>query len=192
MAKTDPETALAQAALKLLAKKPWSELTLAAVARAAKLPLSSLQSIVPNKAALLGLILTSVGTDIGKRYRRDPGSEDARDRLLDVALTWFEVLAPHKRAVRSLYDGLKRDPLTLIAARAEVLAAANWLFVLAEADTGPALPIRALALAGILARAIPVWLEDDKNLTKTMARLDTDLRRTEDLFGRRRTKSDDD
>jgi AcrR family transcriptional regulator len=190
MAKTDPETELAQAALKLLAKKPWSELTLAEVAKAAKRPLASLQTTAPNKAALLGLILKSTGTDIAKRYRRDPGSADARDRLLDVALTWFEVLAPHKRAVRSLYDGLKRDPLTLIAGRAETMAAANWLFVLAEADTGPALSLRALALAGILARAIPVWLEDDKSLSKTMARLDQDLRRTEDLFGRRRTKSD--
>lgn len=189
MAKTNPETELAQAALKLLAKKPWSELTLAEVAKAAKRPLASLQSIVPDKAALLGLILRGMAADAGKRYRRDPGSEDARDRLLDVSLTWFEVLAPHKRAVRSLYDGLKRDPLTLIAARVETMAAANWLFVLAEADTGPALPIRALALAGILARAIPVWLEDDKTLSKTMARLDQDLRRTENLFGGRRTKS---
>ncbi|HEY8696534.1 MAG TPA: hypothetical protein VIM02_02865 [Rhizomicrobium sp.] len=192
MAKADPETQLAQAALKLLAKKPWSELTMAEVAKAAKQPLASLQTTAPNKPALLGLILTSVSTDIAKRYRRDPGSEDARDRLLDVSLTWFELLAPHKRAVRSLYDGLKRDPLTLIAARAELVAAANWLFVLAEADTGPALPLRALALAGILARAIPVWLEDDKTLSKTMARLDQDLRRTENLFGGRRTKSDDD
>jgi ubiquinone biosynthesis protein COQ9 len=189
MAKTDPETELAQAALKLLAKKPWPELTLAEVAKAAKRPLASLQTTAPNKAALLGLILKSIGTDIAKRYRRDPGSADARDRLLDVALTWFEVLAPHKRAVRSLYDGLKRDPLTLIAARADAMAAANWLFVLAEADTGPALPLRALALAGILARAIPVWLEDDKSLSKTMARLDQDLRRAENLFGGRRPSS---
>jgi AcrR family transcriptional regulator len=188
MAKTNPETELAQAALKLLAKKPWSELTLAEVAKAAKQPLASLQTTAPNKAALLGLILKSTGTDIAKRYRRDPGSADARDRLLDVSLTWFEVLAPHKRAVRSLYDGLKRDPLTLIAARAELVAAANWLFVLAEADTGPALPLRALALAGILARAIPVWLEDDKSLSKTMARLDTDLRRSAGLLGTERKR----
>lgn len=191
MAKADPETQLAQAALKLLAKTRWSELTLAEVAKAAKRPLASLQTVAPNKAVLFGLILTSIGTDIAKRYRRDPGSADARDRLLDVSLTWFEVLAPHKRAMRSLYDGLKRDPLTLIAARAEAVAAANWLFVLAEADTGPALPVRALALAGILARAVPVWLDDDKSLSKTMARLDQDLRRTENLFARRRADSDD-
>jgi len=188
MAKTNPETELAQAALKLLAKKPWSEFTLAEVAKAAKRPLASLQTVAPNKAVLLGLILKSTGTGIAKRYRRDPGSADARDRLLDVSLTWFEVLAPHKRAVRSLYDGLKRDPLTLIAARAELVAAANWLFVLAEADTGPALPLRALALAGILARAIPVWLEDDKSLSKTMARLDTDLRRSAGLLGTERKR----
>jgi AcrR family transcriptional regulator len=167
MAKADPGTKLAQAALKLLAKKSWPELTLAEAARAAKQPLASLQFTAPNKPALLGLILRAIGGDVGKRYRRDPGSSDPSDRLLDVSLTWFEVLAPHKRAIHALHDGLKRDPLSLI-----------------EADTGPALSLRALALATTIARAIPVWLDDDKTLTKTMARLDTDLRRVGSLLGR--------
>jgi AcrR family transcriptional regulator len=192
MVKTDPERELAQAALKLLAKKPWPELTLAEVARAAKQPLASLQFVAPNKPALLGLILRAIGADVAKRYRRDPGSSDPRDRLLDMSLTWFEVLAPHKRAIRALHDGLKRDPLSLIAARGATVAAAEWLFVLAEADTGPALSLRALALAATMARAVPVWLDDDKTLSKTMARLDTDLRRAENLFGARRSGARED
>jgi AcrR family transcriptional regulator len=187
-AMADHKTQLADAALRLLAKARWSDLTLMEVARAAKVPAASLQSAVPGKPALLGAILTRIGNLTAEHYRRDAGSEDARDRLLDVALTWFETLNTRKPAVRSLYDGLKRDPLALLAARDEIIAAASWLLTLAEADTGPALPARALAFAATLARAIPLWLEDDKQMTRTMAQLDADLRRGMRLFGGRRSK----
>ncbi len=182
----DPNTQLADAALKLLAKMAWRDLNLMQVARAAKVPAANLQTIAPDKPALLGLILRRIGGETARRYRRDSAS-DTRDRLLDVALVAFETLKPRKAAIRSLYDGLKRDPLMLIAGRAEIIAAANWLLTLAEADTGAALPARALVLAGILARGVPVWLEDDKQMTRTMAQLDGDLRRGETLFRRRRS-----
>ncbi|HEY1961699.1 MAG TPA: hypothetical protein VGG69_04715 [Rhizomicrobium sp.] len=187
----DPKILLADAALKLLAKSNWSDLTLMQVSRAARVEAGILQGVSPNKPALLGLILDWIGGEVAKRYQRDTESEDARDRLLDVTLTWFEALNAHKAAVRALYDGLRRDPFTLVAARTEIIGAAEWLLTLAEADTGPALPVRALALGGVIARAIPVWLEDDAAMTKTMARLDGDLRRATDLFGRLRRRRDD-
>lgn len=183
MAKSDPRAKLADAALKLLAKTRWSDLTLAAVARGAKVRLQDLQTLAPAKSALVGLILNRVGEEVGQRYKPDSGS--AHDRLLDVAITWFETQAANKKAIQSLYEGLKFDPLALIDARNDIVSAASWLLVLAEADTGPALPIRALALAGAMARAISVWAGDDKNLTATMARLDIDLGRSENLFHRK-------
>jgi len=190
MPAADPRTKLADAALKLLARTRWQDLTLASVARAAKVPMVSLQAVAPDKAVLLGLILDRIGADVAKRYRPDKRAADTRDRLLDVALTWFEVLKPQQKSVQSLYEGLSRDPLTLVVAREHIVSAAGWLLALAEADTGSFLPARALALAGILARAIPVWLDDDDNLTATMARLDGDLRRAGFLFSQRREPAD--
>jgi AcrR family transcriptional regulator len=183
MAKSSPETQLADAALKCLAKTRWDELALADVAKAAKIPLTTLQTLAPSKSALLGLILARLGHDVAARYKRDSGSDSARDRIFDVAMTWFDVLAARKQAVRSLYNGLKRDPLALVAARGEILSAAGWLLVLAEADTGPSGTGKSAGLALALARAIPVWLDDGKDLAKTMARLDGDLRRAESMFG---------
>jgi hypothetical protein len=185
------EERLTGAALKLLETCSWSELTLMQVARRAKIDAATLQGIAPNKPALFGLVLGSIGHATAKHYQHDSASEDARDRLLDVALTWFEALNAHKPAVRSLYEGLKRDPLCLIAARAPIIGAAEWLLALAEADTGPALPARALALAGMMARAVPVWLEDDAEMTQTMARLDGDVRRGENIFSRARGRDTD-
>ncbi len=189
MAKPDPGTKLADAALKLLAKTSWSELTLAAAAKTAKIPLADLRDVASGKPALIGLILTKLGSETASRYRPDAQSS-ARDRVFDVAMTWFEISNARKPAMRALYDGLKRDPLSLLAARGEIVAAASWLLTLAEADTGPAIPVRALALAGAIARAFPVWLDDGKDLAKTMAQLDADLRRADWLLGEKKKKED--
>jgi hypothetical protein len=185
MPKPIPKTRLAAAALKLLARQGWSELTLAATAKAAKIPFAELAPIARAKPALIGIVLDLVGGETAARYKPDSGAESARDRLFDVAMLWFDMWGPRKAALRALHDGLKRDPLALIAARGDILAAASWLLALAEADTGSASALKAAGLAGALARAIPVWLDDGKDLAKTMARLDGDLRRGESVFGRR-------
>ncbi|MGB8364113.1 MAG: hypothetical protein ACLQUZ_13530 [Rhizomicrobium sp.] len=182
-ARSSPQTRLADAALRLLAKRPWRELSLAEIAKSARVPLAQLQTVAPAKGALLGLVLRRIGQDTAARYKPDRGARSARDRLFDVAMTWFEVLAGKKAAMRALYEGLRHDPLALLAQRDAFLEGAEWLMTLAQADNGPALSLRAAGFAAILARAVPVWLDDDADLTKTMARLDGDLRRGESLFG---------
>ena len=179
-----PDIRLADAALRLLKKEAWRELSLAAIAKSAKVPMTELAAHAPSKAALIGLILRRLGEEVTRTYKPDTNAESARDRLFDVSMLWFDTLARHEDAVRSLYEGLRTDPFTLIAARGTIIAAAEWLMTLAEADTGPALSLRAAAFAAMLGRAVPVWLEDDSDLTKTMARLDGDLRRGESLLGK--------
>ena len=172
-----PESRLADAAFRLLGKKSWSELTLAEVARAAKVPVATLRTLAPSKFALIGLLLARTGDDTAARYKPDKNALDSRERMLDVALTWFEVLGSRKSALRSLREGLTRDPLAALGARNAFIQAAEWLLVLAEADGGRVLPLRAAAFAALLARTLPVWLDDDAEMSKTMARLDTGLRR---------------
>lgn len=170
---------LASATLKLLAKKDWRSLKLADVAKTAKIPLTQLQPLDGGKRALIGLVLEKFGAETAKHYSSDGMTE--RDRVFDVAMAWFDVLAPHRRAIASLYDGLKFDPLTLLAMRADFIRAATWLLTLASADTGKFVSARAGGFALILGRAIPVWLNDDKDLTKTMAQIDGDMNRLEEL-----------
>lgn len=187
MATATTPSKLADAALKLLAKKNWRDLTLAEVAKAAKIPLTSLQS-VGGKPALIGMMLQKFGAETARRYVPEKGAV-TKDRVLEVAMTWFEINAARKPAIRSLYDGLKFDPLTLIAQGEQFAAAASWLLTLAEADTGPAMPLRALGFAAIMARAIGVWLDDDADMAKTMARLDGDLSRASDFLNKTPNKN---
>jgi hypothetical protein len=178
-----PQRRLADAALRALTKKPWREIALADIAKAAKLRLKDLAAIAPAKSSLIGLILRRFGEEMTTRYRPDHGAQSSRDKLFDVGMAWFDLLDGHKPAIRSLYDDLRYDPITLLAARGDIIAAAEWLMTLAHADKGPALSLRAAGFAAILGRAISVWLDDDAGLTKTMARLDGDLRRGESLLG---------
>lgn len=182
MSLKDIDGRLAESALRLLAKSSWQDLTLAAVARSAKVPLSSVRAHAPSKPALVGLILQRTADQASARYKKDRSAGTARDRIFDVVLTWIEVLAPRKAAIKSLYDGLWRDPLVLAGTRSELLAHAEWLLAVAEADTGRFVSVKVAALTVVLVRALSVWFDDDKQLTRTMAQIDGDLRRGGYLF----------
>jgi AcrR family transcriptional regulator len=182
MPKPDLQIRLADAAFRRLAETGWADLTLASVARAAKVPITGLLETAPSKPALLGVMLRRLSGETARHYRPDRESQSARDRTFDVCMTWFGLQKPRKKAMRALYTGLSRDPPVLIGARREFVAAAEWLLTLAEADAGPAVQVRATILAGLVGRAMPVWLADDDGMGKTMAQLDRDLRRVERLL----------
>ena len=108
--KPDPATKLADAALRVLAKKPWRDISLAEIARAAKVPLSGLATLAPTKSALIGLMLRRFGEKVAKSHKPDKTAASGRDRLFDVGMAWFDAMTPHKAAIRSLYDGFRGDP----------------------------------------------------------------------------------
>jgi AcrR family transcriptional regulator len=179
MAKPDIESRLAEAAFKLLASKKWADLTLASVARLARIPLAQLLLVAPSRPALLGLMLNRLSQDTARRYRPDRASQSARDRVFDVSMTWFSVARPRRKALHNLHEGLRRDPATLLGARRDILGAAEWILVLAEADVGRAMPVRVAIVSGIFACILPIWLTDDDKMGKTMAALDRSLRNAE-------------
>jgi AcrR family transcriptional regulator len=179
MPKPDAEARLALAAFKLLAQTGWRKMTLASVARAAKLPLPAALAIASSKPMLIGVVLRRIGAETVLQYRADEAAQSARERVFEVCMTWFEVLGSRKDAMRALHDGLRSDPLMLISVRREIVAACELLLALAEADWGRSPRLTATGVAGVLLRAVPVWLSDDDGMGKTMAQLDGDLRRLE-------------
>ncbi len=188
MAKTDAEARIAAAAFRLLAKEHWSRLTLASVARAAKLPWDDMLATAPSRAALVRVMLRRAAADTAKQYRPDRTTQSGRERVFDAIMSWFETQNARKDAMRALYDGLRREPLTLLSLRRDFVASAEWLLALAEADAGAAAPARTACIGGLIVRALPIWLSDDVNMGKTMARVDRDLRRVGRLLWPRKKK----
>jgi hypothetical protein len=173
----DPKTTVAQAALRLLAKEEWGRLTLAAIARAGKIPLRDVVAIAPSKTAISGLILRMLMHETARLHNADSASADPRERLFDVTMTWFDVQQSHATALKRLYRALRYDPATVFALRGDALDVAGELIALAEADFGLSARLQAAVFAGVLARAVAAWRGDDEQMGKTMAQLDADLRR---------------
>jgi len=175
---------LARAALSLAAEGPWRELTLAKLARAAG----------RSAADFYGASLWEAVDCVEEAFDRavaenldalDPG-QSTRDRLFDLIMRRFEAMEPHRAAVLAMEYGVDRDPVLMASAHQRNVRGARWVLALAglEADgmTGQA---RAQGLGVIIGQARQAWRSDDAgDFNKTMASLDKNLRRAEEMFGR--------
>jgi hypothetical protein len=174
---------LAHAALKLAAKGAWRETTLAGLAQAAGRPLADLYGASLGEAA--DCVEEAFDRAIADGPALDPG-QSVRDRLFDLIMRRFEAMEPHRAAVTSMEAGIDRDPMLLAALHQRHVRCARWVLALAglEADgmTGQA---RAQGLGVIIGQARSAWRGDEAgDFAKTMASLDKNLRRAEEMFGR--------
>lgn len=175
---------LARAALQVAASKPWTQVSLSELARAAG------RSVTDFYGATLGEAVDCTEEAFDRAIADgaddlDP-SQTVRDRLFDLIMKRFEAMDPHRDAVLAMEVGQDRDPIALGAAHQRHVRCARWVLALAglEADhmTGNA---RAQGLGVIIGQARAAWRADtDGDFTKTMSSLDKNLRRAEEMFGR--------
>lgn len=175
---------LARAALLVAAATPWREVTLVKLAHAASRPVSDFYPATLGDAvdAAEEAFDRAIADDLDAL---DPG-QSVRDRLFDLIMRRFEAMEPHREAVLAMEQGLDRDPVLMAAAHQRHVRCARWVLALAglEADgmTGNA---RAQGLGVIIGQARAAWRGDDAgDFNKTMASLDKNLRRAEEMFGR--------
>lgn len=176
----DPTTAkgrILAAALACAASKDWQDVTLLDVAEAAHLPLGDLRGQFSSKDALLAGLMRAVDDEVLKRAPKRAEGQDPRDVLFDILMTRFDVLGPHKAALKSIHAAGAAD-LTLAR---PFLSSMHWMLQAAGIGTdGVGGGIRISGLAMVYGSVFRVWLEDDdEGLARTMAALDRRLRRGE-------------
>jgi hypothetical protein len=175
---------LARAALTLVASTPWREVTLAKLADAASRPVSDYYGASVGEA--VDCVEEAFDRAIGDNMDQlDPG-QSVRDRLFELIMRRFEAMEPHRAAVTAMEHGADRDPTLMAAAHQRHVRCARWVLALAglEADgmTGQA---RGQGLGVIIGQARAAWRGDSAgDFAKTMASLDKNLRRAEEMFGR--------
>lgn len=175
---------LARAALSLAGVKPWREVTLATLAHAASRPISDFYGSSLGEA--VDCVEEAFDRAIADNMDQlDPG-QSVRDRLFELIMRRFEAMEPHRGAVLAMEHGADRDPTLMAGAHQRHVRCARWVLALAglEADgmTGQA---RAQGLGVIIGQARGAWRGDDAgDFAKTMASLDKNLRRAEEMFGR--------
>ena len=170
-------------ALKLAADTPWSELTLARIADEAGIPLEQFHGIADKDTI----------ADAVERYfdkAMSEGSFDVdetpRTRLFDVIMMRFEAMEEYRPGLLSLMKWRQTQPLRVLNLVSARQASAEWALVCSGLDSSEGLPkpVRTAAIAWAIAQAERAWRkEDSADLSRTMARLDGELRRMEERAG---------
>ena len=178
---TDPRDRIIDSFLALAAERDFAELGLSDIAARAGLGLAELRRAFAHKLDILAAFTRRI--DIETLEGLDPGmaGEPARERLFDVLMRRFELLRPHRAALRSIVRGLRADPLVGLAWNRVALRSATWMLEGAGIETaGFAGRMRAQGLVHAWGRAFRVFLDDDDpGLARTMAALDRRLREGE-------------
>jgi ubiquinone biosynthesis protein COQ9 len=178
---TTPKGRILAAALEQAAAKSWAEITLLDIAEAADLPLAELRELFASKTDIIAALLRAVDDAVLERTPKRTEGQETRDRLFDVVMTRFDVLAPHKAALKSIYHSGSAD----FALAGPFLSSQHWMLEAAGIATdGSAGALRVAGLGLTYASVFRVWLEDDDpGLARTMAALDRRLRRGERALG---------
>jgi ubiquinone biosynthesis protein COQ9 len=181
---TSAKGRIIDATLRLAARKSWSQITLADIAREANATLLELKQSFTTKADILCAFSAAVDEEVLRRASAKPTSEEsARDRLFDVIMTRFDVLEPYRAGIKGiLADG---PPALSIPVIRQALCSPHWMLAAAGSSSeGPEGAIRTLGLASVYARAKREWLnEEDPGRSRTMAVLDRRLRNGERWMG---------
>jgi ubiquinone biosynthesis protein COQ9 len=169
------------AALLCAADKSWADVTLLDIAERAHLPLFELRDEFTTKTQLIAGLLRAIDDEVLKRAAKPTEGQQKRDRLFDIIMTRFDVLGPHKAALKSIYASGAAD----ISLAVPYLSSQHWMLEAAAISTdGATGAIRVAGLGMAYAWVFRTWLEDDDpGLAKTMAALDRCLRRGERALG---------
>jgi len=146
----DLETRLVDAMLELAESEGWRGLTVAAIARQAGLSLADLHPRYGSRAAILAAFTRRIDHAVVAADFAFAPEDTARDRLFEVIMRRFDMLQPHREALRRIRAGLLVDPLAM----AEMLPAFGcsmaWTLEAAEiASDGAAGHAKAAGLTGV-------------------------------------------
>ncbi|MGH6749797.1 MAG: TetR/AcrR family transcriptional regulator, partial [Methyloceanibacter sp.] len=153
--------------------------------QAAGLSLSDLRAEFTCKSDILSAFQAEVDKEVLAKAKVD-GEQGPRDRLLDLIMTRFDVLAPYKGALKRISAYLSRRPGEAASLACSTLASQYWMLAGAGAKLdGVGAALRVGGLTAIYAKVFEVWLDDNSpSLDKTMAALDKRLAKGERMLAK--------
>jgi AcrR family transcriptional regulator len=169
------------AALARIAADGWRRLSLAAVAAEAGLPILRVYRSFTSKQAILDAWVGRIDAAMLAEPPTPEAAEHPRDRVFDLLMRRLDALRPYKPALAALRRELSGNPVLGLCCGARLLRSMRWTLEAADIATGGlsgTLAVKATGAAYV--SAMRVWQRDDStDLGRTMAALDTRLRRVE-------------
>lgn len=184
----DPQTRsmVVDAFMDLVAESGWSEATLDRVAERAGISLRNLRAGYDTRLDILDDFVRNLDEAVLGGRDPDMAGEGARDRLFDILFSRLEALNPRREAIRSLVRAAIVHPLLALELNRMTMTSMAWMLTAAGVRAaGMDGAFRAQGLALVWAQVLRTWLDDDDPaLSRTMAELDRQLRRSERLSER--------
>ncbi len=165
-----------KAALKLAGEAPWRDLTLAEIAKAAKLKLSDFHGLADKDA-----LLDAAEAFFDKAMSAEDVDMDdpPLERLFDVIMLRFEAMEPYRDGLLSLMHYRETSPARLARLVAARRTSANWALTCAGLDDNAGAPkgIKVVNTAFAMGQAERAWRKETSgDFARTMARLDKALK----------------
>ena len=161
----------AACALELAADRPWGEISLRDVARAAGVSFAELYARADGKDALRDHLSRQADAAALRSGEADESAE-SHDRLFEAVMARLEAMAPHRDALIAIARA--QGPMAILP---RLPRTAKALLEAAGIDTGGVQgAIRVAAMTRVWARTLQVWRDDQGALNRTMAEIDKQLR----------------
>lgn len=186
-----------EAALDLGKTIDWRDITLSAIAERAGLSLKDFHGAA-DKAKISDAVEAWLDEAMSEGSTSD--DETPRTRLFDVIMMRFDRMEEHRNALVSLQEWRQTQPARLLNLLSARQATASWALACSGLDGAGDLPkpVRTTAVAWAVAQAEIAWRkEDSADMSRTMAKLDGELRKMEERagwikgrFGKRKPDSD--
>jgi AcrR family transcriptional regulator len=166
-----------EAFLSLLAEKSFERISLANVAERAGVSLADMRRDFGSTFDMIAGFVRDTAAKVLAGGDVEDAQATQRDRLFDILMRRFEILRPHREAVRSLARSAARDPRFALGMNKLAVRSQQWMLSAAGiGSSGLIGGMRAQAAAVMFARVMRVWLnDDDPGLAPTMAELDREL-----------------
>ena len=179
----DARQAIIESALTLAASRGWARVGLGDIAETAEFSLAELRAEFSSKSAIVAAYAADI--DRAVLAARDPemAGRPATERLFDVLMKRFDLLAAHKDGVGAIVRSCPCDPEAILCGPDTLRRSMRWMLEAADlSSAGLRGGIRVKALSALYLSMLPVWLRDDsKDMARTMAVLDRRLKRLDGL-----------
>jgi len=181
------EPDLLASAFALLAEQGWAGLSLLALAERTGLPPIEVHRQLPDRRAVLRALSERVDEAMLAVDRAELEGLPPRDKLFELIMRRLDALAPYRAGLARLARDARGDPCIVLGVTCRLDRSLRWMQELAGLRAhGLRARLQRRALLAVYQQAMRTWLADDSgDLAKTMAELDTLLRRVERLAGLR-------
>ncbi|HYD19316.1 MAG TPA: TetR family transcriptional regulator [Patescibacteria group bacterium] len=171
--KTDQTKTIVDAALALAGERGWDAVSLADVAKGAKLPLKTVQAAFADSWAIMESALRGLETETRGVVQGHLG-DNWRDNLMEILMTRFELAQRHRDAYLAVAPAVMKNPALVRRFGKSFYRTMERMLLLAGAPAGnKCAPLAVAATAALFLSLVHVWRADDTpDLSKTMAAID--------------------